>query len=206
MYTIIKIKNYIEVYGWKQLLIIPFRRIQRKLFVIKKGIVYYFIPANIPKKNFDQSIIVRRATIDDLGKLKVFKSDTTLYRDWLKNNEIFIIALIDEKVVGQICITNDQPKENINFIKFKLKSEEAYVREGFIHPKYRNMGIYSIIFSFAAQIAERQGYSRVYGDITSNNQKSREIHTKKFGFIPVFSYMYVKLPFFEKTWVSEIQH
>ena len=184
----------------------PLRRIQPKLFVFQKGVTYYFKPENILEKKSDNSIIIKRATLDDLDKLKVFKRDTTLYEKFLKNNDIFIIALIGEKVVGQICITKDLPKENVNFSNFNLRSEEAYVREGRIHRQYQNKGIYSMIFSFAAQIAARQGYSRVYGDIPSNNQKSIEIHTKKFGFVPIFRYRYVKLLFFEKKWISKIQH
>jgi hypothetical protein len=202
MFTYSDIKNYVEVYGWKGLFTIPFRRTLFKVFVIERGTRYYFIPDHVPEKKTEKSINVRRATANDLSKLTVFKRDITLYRNWLDNNDIFIIALIDEKVVGQVCITNNLPKEILSMIKFELKPNEAYAREAFIHPKYRNLGIYSMIFYFAAKMAERQGYSKVYGDIASNNQKSIKIHTKKFGLIPVFSYIHFKFLFFEKTWIS----
>ena len=62
-----------------------------------------------------------------------------------------------------------------------------------------------MIFSFATRIAEKQGYSKVYLYLDKSNQKSIEIHTQKFGFKPIFSYSYLKLLFFEKSWIREFQ-
>lgn len=204
MYTYSSIKNYIKINGWIHFLILPLRRIQLKLLVIERGFTFYFIPANIPEKKSDPSITVRFATIEDLDKLREISPNTTLFKDFMKKKDIFVIALSDEKVVGHICFAMDLPVKYKNFIR--LQPDELWHREAFIHPEYRNKGIYSIIFSFAAQIAEQQGFSRVYSSINSNNQKSIEIHTKKFRFNPVFSYTYIKFLFFEKTWVSDVQN
>jgi GNAT superfamily N-acetyltransferase len=203
MYTYRDIKNYLKVNGWMHLLLVPLRTIQSKLFVIERGIVYNFIPANVPEKKPGQSIIVKRATINDLNKLRIIHPNTTLFREFLKNDDIFVIALFGEKIVGYVNFGKALPKRYKNFIS--LKPEELWHREAKIQPEYRNMGVYSMIFSFTAQIAERQGYSRVYSNIYSNNKKSIEIHTKKFGFNPVFSYTYIKFLFFEKTWVRFIK-
>jgi len=200
MYTYEDIKCYIKVNGWIRFLTLPLRRIQLKLFVIDRGILYYFSPENISQRKSDPSIILKRATVDDFDKLKEINPNTALFREFLKNNEIFVIAIIDKKVVGHLSIAKNVPNMYKNLIC--LKQEEAIVREGFILPEYRNMGIYSMLFPFASKIAEKEGYSKIFGIIISNNHKSIEIHTKKFGFIPVFRYTYVKLLSFEKIWVN----
>ena len=203
MYTFSDIKNYIKAKGWMHSFLLPLRWIQLRLFVIERGTICYFVPANVPEKKPDPSIIVRRATFDDLDKLREIRPKTKQFRKFLENNDIFVISLIGDKVVGHVCILKDIPEHYKNVIC--LKSDEGWVTDGLIHPEYRNKGIYSMMFSFAVQIAERQGYSRVFGYLNKTNMKSIEIHTKKFGFNPVFSYRYLKLLFFEKTWVCEIQ-
>jgi GNAT superfamily N-acetyltransferase len=202
MYTYRDIKNYVKVNGWIHFLLLPLRRIQSNFFVFERGAIYYFIPANTPEKKPDPSIITRSATLDDLDKLRMINPNTTLFREFLKNKDIFIIALIDEKVVGHLIFALNIPKRYKNIIT--LKSDESYVRDGFIHPEYRKMGIYSMIFSYASRIAESKGYSRVYGTIISNSQQSIKIHTKKFGFNPILSFKYVKFLFFEKIWINKI--
>jgi hypothetical protein len=149
MYTFNDIKNYIRINGWLHFLTLPLRRIQSKIFVIERGSVYTFIPANVPEKKPDQSIIVRIAMNDDLDKLKEINPNTTIFRESLKNNDTFVIALIGEKVVGHICFATNLPKKYMNLIS--IRPDEVYVREGFIHPEYRGMGLYSMIFSFASQ-------------------------------------------------------
>jgi hypothetical protein len=204
MYNFKDIKNYIKINGVIQFSILPLRKILSKIFVISRGTAYYFNPGNIPEKKHDQSIIVRRSTFDDLDKLKEINPNIASFRDFLKNNDIFIIALINEQIVGHLIISKEIPKRYKNLIN--LKSDEAYVREGYINPRYRNRGIYSLIFACASKIAESEGYSKIFGVITSNNQKSTEIHTKKFGFYPLFRFIHIRFLFLEKNWISAIQN
>jgi hypothetical protein len=203
MYTYRDIKNYIQLNGWIHFLILPLRRIKLKYFNIENGVIYFFIPENVPLRPPDSSIIIRRATIDDLEKLREINPNTTLFRNFLNNNDIFIIALSEEKVIGHSCITKVPPEKFKNLIKININ--EAWHREAFVRNRFQNKGIYSMIFSYAAQIADGQGYTKVYSDIISNNRKSIELHIKKFGFIPVLNYVYLKFLFFERTRLNEIQ-
>ena len=203
MYTYNDIKNYIKIKGLGHFLLLPIRWIQLRLFVIERGTICYFVPANIPEKKLGQSIIVRRATFNDLDKLREIRPKTKQFRKFLENNDIFVISLIGDKVIGHVCILKDTPEHYKNLIH--LKPDEGWLTDALIHPEYRNKGIYSMIFSFAVQIAKKQGFSRVYGYLDKTNQKSIEIHTKKFGWNPVFNYKYLKFLFFEKTWIQEIK-
>lgn len=185
--------------GWIHFFTWPLRIIQSK-FVIERGNLYYFLPSNIAERKPDPSIIVKEATIDDLNKITEINPNTPRFREFIKNNEILIIALINEKIVGHLCFERDIPKRFKGFIN--LRPDELWFGETLILPKYRNTGIYSMIFSFAAFQARKRGYTKVYRDILSNNQHSIEIHTKKFGFNPLFRYLYIKILFYEQTWIE----
>jgi GNAT superfamily N-acetyltransferase len=202
MYTFRDVKNYITNNGWQYFLTMPLRRINKNLFIFEKGIVYFFNCEKIFLKQPDQSIIVRRATIDDIDKLRELNPNTTLFREFLKNDEIFIIALANEKIVGHVCFVKNVPKRFEGFIN--LQPDELWLREVLILQGYRNKGIYSRIFSFAVFHAKKQRYTKVFSNILSHSKNSIEIHTKKFGFIPAFSYNYIKFLFFEKTWFNRI--
>ena len=202
MYTYNDIKNYIKIKGLIHFLILPLRWIQLRLIVIEGGTIGYFVPANVPNKEPDQSILVRKATFDDLDKLREIRPKTKQFRKFLENNDIFVIALIDGNVVGHVCILKNLPE---HYNRFNLKPDEGWLTDALVHPEYRNKGIYTIIFSFATRLAEKKGYSKVYLYLDKSNQKSIEIHTQKFGFKPIFSYSYLKLLFFEKSWIREFQ-
>jgi GNAT superfamily N-acetyltransferase len=197
MYSRNQIKKYIRDVGWIHFLTYPLRQIQSK-FVIEKGNLYYFLTADIAERNAVPPIIVKEATLDDLDKNKEINLNTPSFREFLKNNDILIFAIINEKIIGHFCLEKKEPKKFSSLIN--LKVDELWIRDVFLSPNYRNRGIYTMILAFAASQARKQGYNKLFVDIRSNNQHSIEIHTKKFKFIHISSYLYLKILFYEHTW------
>lgn len=200
MYTYSDIKNYIKFAGWVHFLALPLRRIQSK-FVFERGHLYFFFASKIAERQSDPSIIIKEASIDDLNNLKGINPNTPRFREFIKKNEILIIALNNEEIIGHVCFVRDVPKRFKGFIN--LRHDELWFSEVYILPEYRNKGIYSMLFSFAAFQAKKQGITKIFGDILSNNQKSIEINTKKFGFNRLAHYQHIKILFYEHTWIEE---
>jgi len=200
MYTFNDIKSYIKIVGWIYFLTLPLRRI-RSEFVIERGNVYYFSLAEITGSYSNPSIMVTEATIDNLNKLKEKNPNIPRFRKFLENHEIVIVAIINEKIVGHGIFVKDIPKKFKGFIN--LRPGELWVADAYSLPEYRNKGIYSRIFSYTVFQARKRGNTKLFCDILANNLHSIEIHTKKFGGKRLFSYFYIKILFYEHTWIQK---
>jgi len=204
MYTLNDIKNYSRVYGWISLFLVPLRYIQSKIFVYKQEIILYKSLQKIPIENKElKDFVFRKAFSKDLEKLKEIKPNTELFKKWLENESLFIIALKNNKIVGYTCV-EFYPQKPIDRV-LKLQQNEAWGRDAFILPEYRNKGIYSIMFSLVTNLAKEKNLSKIYGSVDVKNLKSLKIH-KKFGSKVIGRYIYLKLLVFEKIWYMELEN
>lgn len=200
MYTLDDIKNYGRVYGWIDLLTIPLRRVLSKIFTFKREIILYrSLVDSFPYRKSNTGIDVRKARKDDLEKLGVIRPNMKLFRGWLENDSLFLIALDGDRVIGYSC-TEFHPIKPLDKV-MELKSDEAWGHNAFILPEYRGKGIYSILFSLGVQMLKEQGVNKVFGSIDFRNHRSMKIH-KKFGGKEVGRVTYLNFLGFEKIWFS----
>ena len=201
MYTLDDIKNYKRAYGWTNLLTIPLKRVLSKIFTFKREMVLYSSLSDpVPYREPSEGINIRKASNEDLNRLKDIRPNTKLFRKWLENDSLFLIALDGDKVIGYSC-SESHPIKPLDKV-VKLKSDEVWGHNAFILAEYRGKGIYSSMFFLGAQMLKEQGVKRVLGSIDFRNHRSMKIH-KKFGGKEVGRVTYLKFPGFEKIWFEE---
>jgi GNAT superfamily N-acetyltransferase len=137
--------------------------------------------------------IVRRATIDDLDALVVFRNQRVVFLDRFAEGDDCFVAEVDHRIVGyEWFCERDVHEETAWGYRIVVPPGFVYAYDAFIDPQFRNSGIW---LRFKAYLGERMieaGNIGVLTFIDYGNWPSLRTHLR-FGFKPDLEVFVLKI-------------
>lgn len=81
----------------------------------------------------------------------------------------------------QICVAFTESFELLGFVSFGCNKEYITIEHAYVHPSYRNKGIYSTMLKRLKKLTEDIGYNKICSFIFKTNKGSIKAH-KSLGF------------------------
>jgi GNAT superfamily N-acetyltransferase len=137
--------------------------------------------------------IVRRATPDDLDALVLLRNQPSIFMDRLTNGDYCLVAEVDGRIVGfeWFCEAKHHDETAWGY-RIVVPPGFVYAYDAYIHPQYRNCGIW---LRFKAHLGDRMMRTGKVGVLTFidyGNWPSLRTHLR-FGFKPDTEVFVVKI-------------
>ena len=154
------------------------------------------------------NLIIRNATINDIKQIATIKVNgwKSAYIDIIENSYLesmsineqitkytnsyslknIFVAELNNEVVG-FCRVYDYDKS-----EFEDKEIDCEIREIYIRPDIKRMGIGSILFKYVLDYFRNKNKKKLYLGVFENNYKSRKFYEKMGGILWQSGYLEIK--------------
>lgn len=137
--------------------------------------------------------VVRRATPDDLDALVLLRNQRSIFLDRLANGDYCLVAEVDGRIVGfEWFCERENHDETAWGYRIVIPPGFVYAYDAFIHPQYRNCGIWLRFKAHLGDCMTRTGKVGVLTFIDYGNWPSLRTHLR-FGFKPDTEVFVVKI-------------
>jgi len=146
--------------------------------------------------------ILRTDNIEDLNSIITARGESFLHRyeKWITRGYLCFCAVLENQVIGVLWLNNTDVGEVLFGYKERIKdsNSEAWVIDGYVLDKYRQMGAYKLIWNKVLYMAKDKGIRYIYAAIQNSNHRSFKVHYK----LGMNSNVYKILYYFRIAWFN----
>ncbi|MFX1512154.1 MAG: GNAT family N-acetyltransferase [Promethearchaeota archaeon] len=118
--------------------------------------------------------MIRRFNEEDIQDIQKFDKDFKLVLTECRDKGWIYVAVINQAIVGYFALFKGQESAYFdqNIINW------AEIRELHVNPLYQRKGIGTKLVEYASNLADKEGFSRIYVTTDDFNQIARKIYIK----------------------------
>ena len=201
MFILNKVIDYARDHGVLRTLITIGRKIifeHQKVILITRSLEDPIPEVQSPYNN----MTIRRATLFDVKELYQLVKNNNYHRttkefsEWIKTDYAFFLAIIENRIIGYRCSSYGVESIPRRFRKaIKLKRDDGWGKDVFIHPSYRGKMISSVLGKKVFNCMKERGYHRIFAYTTPDNLSMRSVG-KKGGFKEIKEITYFRVLLF----------
>lgn len=200
MFILNKVIDYARKHGFLR----TFITIGRKIIFEHQKVILITLSLEdpIPEAQSPYNMTIRRAALSDVKELYQLVKDNNYHRtkkefsEWIKKGYVFFLAIVENRIVGYRCSSYGVESIHRHFRKaIKLKQDDAWGKDIFVHPSYRGKMISSVLGNKVLNCMKDRGYHRTFGFTTPDNLSMRSVG-KKGGFKEIKEITYFRVLLF----------